>query len=139
MQPGMSSRSEHSCCTVPKHQTKDSFSGLNACWHVNRLANFYALPNALMPLQCWDGQLPDLAAAAQYRAIFITGSHYSAYEDLPWINNLVAWLHTFVTGTACATKIVAVCFGSHGEILCVCLEHLQSVFGSPCRDMIVLG
>ena len=65
-----------------------------------------------MPLQCWDGQLPDLAAAAQYRAIFITGSHYSAYEDLPWISNLVAWLHSFVMGASCATKIVAVCFGS---------------------------
>ncbi len=94
------------------------------------MANFYALPNALMPLQCWDGQLPDLAAAAQYRAIFITGSHYSAYEDLPWINNLVAWLHTFVTGTACATKIVAVCFGSQvrssasvSSIYNLCLAH----------------
>ena len=65
-----------------------------------------------MPLQCWDGQLPSLAAAAQYRAIFITGSHYSAYEELPWINDLVAWLHSFVMEAASATKIVAVCFGS---------------------------
>ena len=72
------------------------------------------LPHHYMPscLQCWDGQLPGLVAAAQYRAIFITGSHYSAYEDLPWISNLVAWLHSFVMEASCATKIVAVCFGS---------------------------
>ena len=71
-----------------------------------------SLSRVLTSLQCWDGQLPEVAAAAQYRAIFITGSHYSAYEELPWINNLVIWLHGFVTCAAGATKIVAVCFGS---------------------------
>lgn len=63
-------------------------------------------------MQCWDGELPELATAAQYKAIFITGSHYSAYEDLPWIDRLVAWLHDFVIGAQHDTKIVAVCFGS---------------------------
>lgn len=63
-------------------------------------------------MQCWNSELPELAAAAKYKAIFITGSHYSAYEDLLWLNNLVAWLHDFVIGAPCATKIVAVCFGS---------------------------
>ena len=62
-------------------------------------------------LQCWNSELPELAAAHQYKAIFITGSHYSAYVDLPWINNLVTWLHDFVIEQEAATKIVAVCFG----------------------------
>lgn len=66
----------------------------------------------MIAMQCWDGELPELAAAAKYKAIFITGSHYSAYDDLPWLHNLVAWLHDFVIGPPCATKIVAVCFGS---------------------------
>ena len=62
-------------------------------------------------LQCWNGDLPELAAAARYNAIFITGSHYSAYEELPWIDNLVVWLHDFILGQKHDTKIVAVCFG----------------------------
>ena len=62
-------------------------------------------------LQCWNGDLPELAAAARYNAIFITGSHYSAYEELPWIDNLVVWLHDFILRRKHDTKIVAVCFG----------------------------
>ena len=62
-------------------------------------------------LQCWNGDLPELAAAARYKAIFITGSHYSAYEQLPWIDNLVVWLHDFIFVGKHDTKIVAVCFG----------------------------
>lgn len=62
-------------------------------------------------MQCWDGKLPGLEDAEQYRGIFITGSHYSAYEDLPWINNLAEWLRSFLQRQH-STRIVAVCFGS---------------------------
>lgn len=41
----------------------------------------------------------------------MTGSHYSAYEEHPWISNLVSWLHDFLQQDG-RTKIVAVCFGS---------------------------
>ena len=60
-------------------------------------------------LQCWSGELPE--PASRYKAIFITGSHYSAYEELPWIDNLVVWLHDFILRGKHDTKIVAVCFG----------------------------
>ncbi|CAL8462667.1 g2200 [Coccomyxa elongata] len=72
------------------------FGGTGASWDV---------------FKCWDKDLPDLEAAEQYRGIFISGSHYSAYEDVPWINDLVTWLRDFVERQH-STRIVAVCFGS---------------------------
>ncbi|BDA46536.1 probable gamma-glutamyl peptidase 4 at N-terminal half [Coccomyxa sp. Obi] len=73
----------------------EAFGGTEASWDV---------------FKCWDKELPDLRVAEQYRGIFISGSHYSAYEDLPWINDLVTWLHDFVDRQH-STRIVAVCFG----------------------------
>lgn len=77
-------------------------------------------------LQCWDSHLPELDAAARYKAIFITGSHYSAYEDLLWIDKLVVWLRDFVLETEHGTKIVAVCFGCQ-----VTMHALISVLTQP--------
>jgi GMP synthase-like glutamine amidotransferase len=69
-------------------------------------------------LQCWKGELPDLAtAASQYRGIFISGSHYSAYAELQWIADLAAWLHAFLTKQQHDTRIVSVCFGSQVPLL----------------------
>ena len=62
--------------------------------------------------QCWRGELPNLATANRYTGIFISGSHYSAYQELQWIADLAAWLHAFLTETEHDTRIVAVCFGS---------------------------
>ena len=73
-------------------------------------------PHVAACKQCWDGQLPELGAARQYSGIFISGSHYSAYEDLPWIADLAAWLRAFLTEGDHETRIVAVCFG--GQVLC---------------------
>lgn len=64
-------------------------------------------------LQCWKGELPDLAtAASKYRGIFISGSHYSAYSELQWIADLAAWLRAFLQEQEHDTRIVSVCFGS---------------------------
>ena len=82
-------------------------------------------------LQCWNGDLPELAAAARYKAIFITGSHYSAYEQLLWIDNLVVWLHDFVLGTKHDTKIVAVCFGCQVTMHALSCVLMQTKYAAP--------
>ena len=74
--------------------------------------------------QCWRGELPDLATANQYTGIFISGSHYSAYEELQWIADLAAWLRALLTETEHDTRIVAVCFGSQVP---VALMHGHSI------------
>lgn len=66
--------------------------------------------SCICPAQCWNGELPSLEAAEQYRGIFITGSHFSAYEELAWIDSLMTWLHNFLQREH-STRIVAVCFG----------------------------
>ena len=84
-------------------------------------------------IQCWDGQLPDTGAANQYSGIFISGSHYSAYEELPWIADLAAWLRAFLTEGDHDTRIVAVCFGGQvpvpyilRSLACCCEPAWQS-------------
>ncbi len=42
------------------------------------------------------GELPTVEAVQAADLVIVTGSHYSAYEDLPWIHNLVAALPKFV-------------------------------------------
>ncbi|EIE24368.1 hypothetical protein COCSUDRAFT_83672 [Coccomyxa subellipsoidea C-169] len=74
----------------------ETFGGAKATWDI---------------FKCWDGELPGLEAAEQFVGIFITGSHFSAYEDMPWISALMTWLHDFLQREH-STRIVAVCFGS---------------------------
>ena len=61
-------------------------------------------------LQCHKGELPDLDTLDQYTGIFVTGSHCSANEAVPWIQSEATWLYAFAQRqTAC--KLVASCFG----------------------------
>jgi GMP synthase-like glutamine amidotransferase len=80
-------------------------------------------------MQCWNGELPDLAMAHNFQAIFITGSHYSAYEEHDWIGNLITWLHEFLLQDS-TTKIVAVCFGSQ---VCSCCRS-GTAFPALCQQ-----
>ncbi|KAL2915670.1 hypothetical protein HK105_204855 [Polyrhizophydium stewartii] len=54
-----------------------------------------------------DGQLP--ANPSEYDAIVISGSRYSAYEDLPWINSLKDFVRK--VDAEASAKVVGVCFG----------------------------
>lgn len=62
--------------------------------------------------QCYNGALPPLDALPSYTAIFLTGSHYSAYERRTWIKQLKAYLRTAILGRKLPMKLVAICFGS---------------------------
>lgn len=62
-------------------------------------------------MQCWAGELPSLEESKNFDAIFIGGSHYSAYEPLPWIDQLRSWIKSFIACKEQTAKMVAVCFG----------------------------
>ena len=62
-------------------------------------------------VQCYDSELPALETASQYRAIVISGSHYSCYEDRPWILALKDWIKQFVQAES-TTILVGICFGN---------------------------
>mmetsp|Transcript_9976 Transcript_9976/g.24930 ORF Transcript_9976/g.24930 Transcript_9976/m.24930 type:complete len:422 (-) Transcript_9976:13-1278(-) len=53
-------------------------------------------------------QQPRVDEVAAAGLVIISGSHYSAYEDLPWINRMVELLPQYV---ATGARIVACCFG----------------------------
>lgn len=61
--------------------------------------------------QCYENELPALERATKYRGIVVSGSHYSAYEDRPWINALKAWIRNFVKLNA-HTRLIGICFGT---------------------------
>lgn len=63
-------------------------------------------------LQCYRGELPSLNKAHHYDAVFVTGSHYSANDDYPWVGALAAWLRMFVRQGS-NTRLIGICFGSH--------------------------
>ena len=61
-------------------------------------------------LQCFDGELPDLAKIDLYTGLFLTGSHCSANGPEPWIKAATDWVSDFAcTHTTC--KLLAICFG----------------------------
>ena len=60
--------------------------------------------------KCCDGSLPDLDTVDQYQALYLSGGHYSAYEKLPWIQQLCSWIHDFV-GQERTPKLLGICFG----------------------------
>lgn len=56
-----------------------------------------------------DGVFPDPDTLdSKYDVMVISGSHYSAYEDIPWINKLVEMLPKYA---ASKTRIIGCCFG----------------------------
>ncbi|KAJ3158240.1 hypothetical protein HDU86_002949 [Geranomyces michiganensis] len=54
-----------------------------------------------------QGQLPD--DISKFSAFILTGSKYSAYEDLDWINNLKRFMQR--VDAESTAKVVGVCFG----------------------------
>eukprot|EP00877_Chromochloris_zofingiensis_P006924 jgi/Chrzof1/2485/Cz11g17100.t1 len=59
--------------------------------------------------KCCEGQFPAVHDVHKYAFLLLTGSHYSAYEELPWIRTLTHLLPAYAeTGV----KIVGCCFGS---------------------------
>ncbi len=55
------------------------------------------------------GELPDRDLRPD--AVVVTGSHYSATLDAPWVHATSSWLRTVVEDPACRTRVFAVCFG----------------------------
>ncbi|GAB4817049.1 hypothetical protein N2152v2_004095 [Parachlorella kessleri] len=60
--------------------------------------------------QCFDHELPQLDTLGKFAAVFITGGHYSAYEDRAWISGLAEWLGLAVKGHP-EVKFLGICFG----------------------------
>lgn len=58
--------------------------------------------------QCHAHQYPSPASVSAYDFLILTGSHYSAYEDIPWIRELEALLPLYVQA---GVRILACCFG----------------------------
>ncbi|KAK9829130.1 hypothetical protein WJX72_004054 [[Myrmecia] bisecta] len=81
--------------------------------HVLAYNKLYGRPDDTWDVyECYAGQLPDLDRVSQYQALFVTGSHCGANDDLDWIHNLEAWLHAFIAQPSQQTRLVALCFGS---------------------------
>jgi GMP synthase-like glutamine amidotransferase len=76
---------------------------------------FSVLEVAWDVFRCCNQELPPLAAAAdRYEAVILTGSHYSAYEDLPWIVKEAEWLAQCVAQQP-NLKVVGLCFGAQAS------------------------
>ncbi|MEW5304121.1 MAG: hypothetical protein WDW38_003480 [Sanguina aurantia] len=58
--------------------------------------------------QCHAHQYPSPSTVAAYDFLILTGSHYSAYEDVRWIRELEALLPLYVEA---GVRILACCFG----------------------------
>jgi len=52
-----------------------------------------------------------LGSPSELDAVILTGSHYSANDDEPWIADLCEWLRVAVTGTPQGPRVFAACFG----------------------------
>jgi GMP synthase-like glutamine amidotransferase len=62
----------------------------------------------LLHLQCWKGEFPTVEDARSYDLILLSGSHYSSYEDLEWINRLKQLLPQYAEA---GVKLFGSCFG----------------------------
>lgn len=67
------------------------------------------------PGECWSwcsppkGEVPELDHRPD--AVVVTGSHYSATMDAPWVRDTSRWLRAIVEDPSCHTRVFAVCFG----------------------------
>ncbi|GLI67266.1 hypothetical protein VaNZ11_011449 [Volvox africanus] len=63
----------------------------------------------LITSRCYKGEFPDPTTCRDtYDAIVIGGSHYSAYDDLPWIRQLEQLLPQYINS---GVRVVGCCFG----------------------------
>jgi GMP synthase-like glutamine amidotransferase len=68
--------------------------------------------------QCFASNWPDPAKVDElFDVVIIGGSHYSAYQDLPWINELESALRAYMQCSQ--VRIIACCFGH--QLLCKAL------------------
>jgi GMP synthase-like glutamine amidotransferase len=66
------------------------------------------LPRALSLQQACAGELPTAEEAARFDAIIVAGSHYSAYEQHEWIEQLMVLLRKLAGQ---GTRMYGCCFG----------------------------
>ena len=60
--------------------------------------------------ECFSSNWPNPSKVDQeYDVLIITGSHYSAYEDIPWISALEQALRDYIANSV--VRIIACCFG----------------------------
>ncbi|GIM03798.1 hypothetical protein Vretimale_8487, partial [Volvox reticuliferus] len=65
--------------------------------------------NTFTTFRCHNGEFPDPTTCRDtYDAIVIGGSHYSAYDDLPWIRQLEQLLPGYINS---GVRVVGCCFG----------------------------
>jgi GMP synthase-like glutamine amidotransferase len=62
---------------------------------------------------CHQGQWPSIEDASHFTGFVITGSHYSAYDPVPWIADFRQWLAAMFdkSQTVSIPKFVGICFG----------------------------
>ncbi len=75
------------------------------------------LKNCPVNAQCYEGGLENVSPS-RYDALVLSGSQYSAADDLPWIRQLAAWLAEAVRSGPPQLRIAGLCFGSQ-----VWLDH----------------
>ena len=78
-------------------------------WQLFKLAFSHA-DDSWDIFKCCAGDLPDLHTVDRYTALYVSGSHYSAYEELPWIQQLCSWVQGFAQQQRKA-KLLGICFG----------------------------
>jgi hypothetical protein len=65
-------------------------------------------PTCVVARQACAGELPTAEEAAQFDAIIVAGSHYSAYEQHEWIDQLMVLLRALAGQ---GTRMYGCCFG----------------------------
>jgi GMP synthase-like glutamine amidotransferase len=69
----------------------------------------------MLMLQACAGELPTVQEAATFDAVIVAGSHYSAYEQHEWIDQLMVLLRTLA---AQGTRMYGCCFGCQVRSVC---------------------
>jgi GMP synthase-like glutamine amidotransferase len=69
----------------------------------------------MLMLQACARELPTAQEAATFDAIIVAGSHYSAYEQHEWIDQLMILLRTLA---AQGTRMYGCCFGCQVRSSC---------------------
>lgn len=64
--------------------------------------------------KCVSGEIPDINKIHEYNGFVMTGSHYSANDDLPWIHKVMQFIRELYDMQCVdinAPKLVGICFG----------------------------
>ncbi|KAJ3414256.1 hypothetical protein HDV05_006785 [Chytridiales sp. JEL 0842] len=106
-------------CDVPAQSVQDASGGAYPTLFQRLLDNAATLYNSSLPNAQTDGvkiaseafdvmnnAYPD---PSKFDALLLTGSRYSAYDDIPWIKSLKTYLQS--AHETSKVKIIGVCFG----------------------------